>query len=419
MCYQIKLKGVGNQGKNDIHDGHVIHNSITAAVDFLTIVLIILTLLPMETEFVKLNPDKPDIYKIRTAADIVAAGGLAAFPTETVYGLACRVSDESLARLDELKGRDENKYYTLHIGDKRQVGKYVPKLSLRENKLIRNAWPGPVTIIFEVSDGEISKLRKGLKKEVIENLYIRNSIGIRCPDNAIASALLTETSCAVVAPSANYSGAEPAVSAEQVMAVFEGTIEMILDGGATKYKQSSTIAKIGKKGVEILREGFYSREQIVDFCTIQVLFVCTGNTCRSPMAEGIFRKSLAEKMSCSVDQLEQMGYKITSAGTLGATGWPASAEAISVCRDNGIDISSHASSALTEELIRQSDLVYVMGRDHAEQILRVCPDNSKKCLLLLDDEEVPDPIGQDENVYKKCFAMIQQGVAKRIAELEL
>ncbi len=373
----------------------------------------------MKTELLKLNPDKPDIYKIRRAADIVAGGGLVAFPTETVYGLACRVSSDSLVRLDELKGRDENKYYTLHIGDKSQLGRYVPNPSLRENKLVQNAWPGPLTMIFELGNDEISKLRKTLDKEVVENLYVHNSIGVRCPDNAVAAALLTETPCAVVAPSANYSGAEAPVTAEQVINAFDGKIEIILDAGPTKYKQSSTIAKIGKKGIEVLRQGCYSHQQIVDFCTVQVLFVCTGNTCRSPMAGGILAKSLAEKLGCAVDQLGQMGYKIRSAGTMGATGWPASTEAVSVCRVHGINISAHASSALTEELIRQSGLIYVMSHDHAEHVLRLSPDSGEKCLRLADDKDVPDPIGQDESFYKNCFAMIEQAVARRISELKL
>jgi L-threonylcarbamoyladenylate synthase len=373
----------------------------------------------METETIKLNPDQPDISRIRKAANVVTGGELAAFPTETVYGLACRVSSKSLTRLGKLKGRDGNKYYTLHIGDKNQLGRYVPRPSLREKKLVQNAWPGPVTIIFELSNDEIKKLRKTLDKEVLKNLYKNNSIGVRCPDNAIASALLREALCAVVAPSANYSGDEPPVTAEQVKNIFDGKIEIILDGGPTKYKQSSTVAKIGKKGIEILRQGVYSQGQIEDFCTVQVLFVCTGNTCRSPMAEGVFAKETAEKLGCTVDQLGKMGYKIISAGVMGATGWPASAEAISVCRADSVDISAHTSTALTKELIDRSDLIYAMSREHAEYVTRLNPNSSGKIMLLANDTDVPDPIGQDEEFYKKCFDMIKDAVARRINGLKL
>ncbi len=102
----------------------------------------------METRVLKVDAGDVDLEHIREAAELIEAGGLVAFPTETVYGIACRVESESLARLDNLKGRTADKYYTLHIAHKDDVNKYVPGIGLRAQKLVNNAWPGPLTIVF-------------------------------------------------------------------------------------------------------------------------------------------------------------------------------------------------------------------------------------------------------------------------------
>jgi len=104
----------------------------------------------MQTEVVKLDATKPDIGKVKEAAQLIDAGQLVAFPTETVYGIACRVETTSLIKLDKLKGRGPEKYYTLHIGGKNDVKKYLPSVGLRAGKLIKNFWPGPLTIVFEL-----------------------------------------------------------------------------------------------------------------------------------------------------------------------------------------------------------------------------------------------------------------------------
>ncbi|GAI27905.1 unnamed protein product, partial [marine sediment metagenome] len=252
----------------------------------------------MRTKVVKLDAHKANIAKIKEAAALVDAGGLVAFPTETVYGIACRVKTDSLAKLDNLKGRNPDKHYTLHISQKSDARKYVPTIGLRAQKLINNAWPGPLTIVFELDDRDTDKQQSSLERGIFESLYKDNSIGIRCPDNPIASILLRLTHNPVVAPSANITGRTPAGDPEQVLAELSGQIELLLDAGPCKYKKNSTVVKIGKKGLEILRPGVYSQAELEKMSEVKFLFVCTGNTCRSPMADGIFRKYLAEKLQC-------------------------------------------------------------------------------------------------------------------------
>ncbi len=373
----------------------------------------------MKTKVVKLDITKIDSGAIQKAAGLIDAGKLVAFPTETVYGLACRVQTDSLSRLDELKTRHREKYYTLHIGDKNDVRKYVPRVGLKGQKLIENGWPGPLTIVFELDDNDMDRQQDALAGEVFGNLYKDNSIGIRCPDNPVAALLLQSARSAVVAPSANTTAQEPSVNAEQVLGQLEGQIELLLDGGACKYKQSSTVVKINTAGLEILRPGVYSQSQLQAMTQVKFLFVCTGNTCRSPMAEGIFKKYLAEKLGCKVDRLDEKGYKVSSAGTMGIIDSPATIEAITACAAKGFDIQSHKSSALSEKVIKDSDFIFAMTQAHRQWVLATDGEAANKCVLLAESEEVPDPIGQSQHVYNECAGMIEKAIRRKISELEI
>jgi L-threonylcarbamoyladenylate synthase len=229
--------------------------------------------------------------------------------------------------------------------------------------------------------------------------------------------LLQQTGNAIVTPSANLTGQSPAVDVEQVLARLGGKIDLILDGGPCKYKRSSTVVKIGKKGLEVLREGVYSQAELEVLSQIKFLFVCTGNTCRSPMAEGIFKKFLAEKLQCKVDDLERIGYKVSSAGIIGTAGYPASAEAIEVCAAKGIDIGTHRNQALSKELIKESDFIYVMERMHQGSVIALEPEAKSRCFLLAGNKEIPDPVGLPLKFYENCAKLIEKSVIKIMGEL--
>ena len=372
---------------------------------------------PMKTKVIKLDPHKPEITKIKEAAALVDAGGLVAFPTETVYGIACRVKDDSLAKLDNLKGRTADKRYTLHLGQKSEITKYVPTIRLKARKLMQNAWPGPLTIVFELDEQDLQKQQSSLHRQVFESLYKDGSIGVRCPDNPIASILLRLSHNPVAAPSANVTGLDPATEPEQVLAQFEGRIDLLLDAGPCKYKKDSTVTKVGKTGLEILRKGVYSQTDLEALATVKFLFVCTGNTCRSPMAEGIFRKYLAEKLQCEVDQLDRMGYKMVSAGIMNMSAVPASAEAVRACEEREIDIKAHKSNILSPQLIEESDFIFAMEQIHCDRIMAIRPEAADKCMLLAENKEIPDPIGQPQESFNHCAEMIENAVRRRIDEM--
>ena len=149
----------------------------------------------------------------------------------------------------------------------------------------------------------------------------------------------------------------------------------------------------------------------------KILFVCTGNSCRSVMAEGLFKK---------LTDVLPGRFTVLSAGTAAIDGFPASAETIKVLKDEeGIDMASHRSRRLTEALILGSDKIFVMEQVHKDWVLALVPEAAKKVFLLTefvsDDDyvksrmDVPDPIRMSGNFYKNVFGVIRACV-KKIAD---
>jgi protein-tyrosine-phosphatase len=142
-----------------------------------------------------------------------------------------------------------------------------------------------------------------------------------------------------------------------------------------------------------------------------ILFVCTGNSCRSVMAEGIFKQAVSDR----ADE-----FIVGSAGVRAMDGFPASAETIRVMKEHGIDVSHHKSRRLTPAMVRAADKILVMEVLHKLEILQSWPEAGEKVHLLTDyagnaksrglEIEIPDPIQMSESFYKNVFQEIRECV---------
>ena len=326
----------------------------------------------------------------RRLAGRLAEGALVAFPTETVYGIAALAADpDAVARLREVKGRPEDKPLSIHTARPADVLSASPDLHPRARRLVERLLPGPLTLVLPGPDG--------------------TTVGWRVPDHAAAREFLAAAPGPVVATSANLSGEPSLTTGDAVVEAFRGRIDGILDGGPTRYRKASTVARVVGPDVEILREGVLSAERVREAAAYSVHFVCTGNLCRSPMADGILRHLVAERLEVSEDELPAHGVRIFSSGTAALTGDPATPPAVDAAAKWGADITGHLAQPLTPTLIRESSRISTATAYHTEVILTFAPEAANRVRpMRRDGRDVRDPYGQPGRVYRKVAAEIRE-----------
>lgn len=186
------------------------------------------------------------------AGEILQAGGLVAFPTETVYGLGANALDETASeKIYRAKGRPSDNPLIVHIAKLQDLYRIAAKVPKKAEALAEKFWPGPLTMIFQKKDCVPLKTTGGLY-----------TVAVRMPDHPVALALIRAGGGYVAAPSANTSGRPSPTTAAHVAEDMTGKIEMIIDGGSVGIGVESTIVDMSGDVPMILRPGYINREML-------------------------------------------------------------------------------------------------------------------------------------------------------------
>ena len=206
----------------------------------------------MDTQIIQVDEQHIQINLLRQAGEIIKAGGLVAFPTETVYGLGGdALNPDSSRKIYEAKGRPSDNPLIVHICRMEDLPYLVKEIPEAAKKLADAFWPGPLTMIFRKSPAVPTETTGGLA-----------TVAVRMSSHKTALSFIREAGGYVAAPSANRSGKPSPTCAKYVEEDMAGRIEMILDGGDVEIGLESTIVDMTEEIPVILRPGYITKEML-------------------------------------------------------------------------------------------------------------------------------------------------------------
>lgn len=338
------------------------------------------------------------------------SGRLVGLPTESGYTLAA--SGLSSAAVEQLRAFRPDQPGTLAVRGPAEARNWAPDLSPLGQRLVRRFWPGPLTV--QVRDAEQGLLSR-LPSDVRQHLSPDQALRMRAP----AHEAILEVLRRLAGPLLLASPATPAQTSRQLLQQAGDHAALILDDGPCAHSEPPTLVEVNGSSWQVLESGALSAERLQAQLACLIVFVCTGNTCRSPLAEALCKKCLADRLGCSVDELPARGFFVCSAGLAAMMGSGAAPEALEVARSYGADLGRHQSQGLSRELAAQADYLVAMTRSHLQAIAeRFGPLGVQPRLLDPQGQDLADPLGGDQEVYNDCGKQIWQFVDALVTEVQ-
>lgn len=359
----------------------------------------------------------------RDAAAVLDRGELVVLRTETVYGVFARGDQRQAVDRVRALPRRSGSWGTLtwHAPNLEAVLEAHECASIEASPALRRAmrrvWPGPITLRLHGEGARELTSAIGLLPGVADaEGEDGHALSVRVPDDTWTAMALQGTGGPVVGASA-----EPIDTGEAATppgtcpkGLDKAGVALVQDEGPTRFERHSTVLDIRPDGDWSMRaEGALSVQQVTEKLATLIVFVCTGNTCRSPMAQAI-ATSLLERRGQAHRAVA------VSAGVSAMNGARATPEAVLAAEAVGASLSDHRSQPASQDLLEKADVVYAMTSGHADAARAQLPAGQRsKVHTLLSGEDVDDPIGGPQTLYDELARTFVGAIERRLEELGL
>jgi tRNA threonylcarbamoyl adenosine modification protein (Sua5/YciO/YrdC/YwlC family) len=350
---------------------------------------------------------------LQRSVRLLAEGRLVAFPTETAYGVAAwGLSPEAVALLPDVADRGEEPALSVAVRCPADALDWAPAMSSLARRLARRCWPGPVRFVLgpETEQGVASRLPETVRQRV----WPGRTLSLCMPGHdALLHTLRLLPGPLVLA------GGPAATTAEQVVQALGETVSLVIDDGPSPYGAEATVVRLDGDRWRVARAGAFPAAALEQLSPCRIVFVCTGNTCRSPLAEALCKKLLADRLGCCPEDLPARGFSVHSAGLAAMMGGEAAPEAVEVARELGADLTGHRSQPLTSDLVAQADYLIAMTRSHVRALAaHVAGIGPEPRLLSGAGDDLADPVGCDQAVYRDCAHQILRHLEHLLPEFQ-